>query len=694
MKSIKIKIGALVLFCVIAVACLIGTVSFQTSKSVIQKSSEQLLDLLCDNKAETINALLSRIEQSVVTLSDYATEQIGSLQKFKTSKEYVREYSEQIENIVLNAANNTEGAITAYVRYNPEFTEPTSGIFFSRESTNSTFDKLVPTDFSMFDPSDDAHVGWYYIPIRNGKATWMAPYVNENLNIKMISYVIPIIIDNTSVGIVGMDIDFNVIESIINDTKAYESGYAFLADTEGNMILHRDFSMYESYTKNSELTKMAEELQKQDNGSQLFSYSYRGSNKKMVFTSLNNGMRFAITAPTSEIYSESNQLMIKMIIMIVIDILFSLLISWFVIQGITKPLKQLNFAAGKIAAGELDVTFSCNSKDEVGTLANSFRQTVARLRTYIAYINELAAVLSQMAQGNLVIELKQQYDGEFAKLKKALETISSSLSHDISQIQMAAIQVSNGADQVSDGVQVLSQGATEQSTSIEELSSLMMKMLSHAQENEEKARNANQIASAAGSGLTESSERMREMLKAMQEISTNAHAIAEIMKRINDIAFQTNILALNAAIEAARAGEAGKGFSIVAEEVKDLAAKSMDAASNIEKLVSNTIHSIVNGEQIASSTEQYIGEAVEGAKAASEIIESIVLSSAEQARAAKQIQQSVEKISAVVQQNSATSQEESAASEELRAQAKIVEKLVSKFQLGQDMTYDQQITLN
>lgn len=685
MKSVKTKIGILVLLCVLVVAILIGNVSIGSSQKVVEENSEQILELLCDNNGQTLNALMSRIEQSVVTLSEYATAHIGNLQEFKTSKEYVKKYSAQMEDVALNAANNTEGAMTVYIRYNPEFTEPTSGVFYSRATTNGEFQKLTPTDFSMYDENDAAHVGWYYIPVHNGRATWLDPYVNENLNIKMISYVIPLVVDGTSLGIVGMDIDFGVLENIVNNVSVYESGYAFIANAKGDAVLHPDFELGKPFSESEqdELSGLTAELQKESSQGTLFSYTYHGAQKKMAFASLRNGMRFVITAPIAEINREASQLILKIGVIVAGAVLLSLLISWAVIRGIVKPLKELDQAASEIADGKLDITLNCHSKDEVGAVADSFRKTVERLQNYIVYISEIATVLGQMADGDLVIDLKQNYEGEFSRIKDALQLIADTLSSNIYQIKVASEQVSDGADQVSNGAQILSRGAGEQSSAIEALSALMEQMLEQARGSEEQAKKASQLTKDAGGQLEESDAQMQAMTAAMEKISAKASAITEIVHAINDIAMQTNILALNAAIEAARAGEAGKGFSIVADQVKNLAGKSLKASANIEELVSNTVDSIADGEKIVSVTEKYILETVNGAKSVVGIVEGIVSSSAEQAATTIQVRERVERISDVVQQNSVTSQESAAASEELSAQAQMLKNLVAKFKLDE-----------
>lgn len=645
MKSIRTKISGLVLLCVAVAAILVGVIGISSSRSVIQDNSQQILELLCTNRAEELNALLSRIEQSVTTLADYAVLHMDDLARFKADGGYVSDYSAYMENVALNAARNTEGAMTVYIRYNPEFTDPNSGVFYSRPSGNSDFEAVTPTDFSMYDPSDTAHVGWYYIPIQNGVPTWMDPYLNENINVEMISFVIPIEVEGEFIGIVGMDIDFGVIEDVVEEIKVYDTGYAYL-----------------EYGDAAEGVTMP-------------------AGNETVWEELKNGMRMAVTAPSAEIYQESTRLMLKIVVIVAAVILISLLISAIVVRNIVRPLRELNTAAGHIAAGELDVSITSRSRDEVGTLADSFRQTVDRLRTYMAYIGELSAVLGEIGDGNLAVELKQQYNGEFVRLKDAILRIERTLSEDLYQIRAAAGQVASGSEQVASGAVDLNEGSMKQGTSVEKLTDRTQEMLADVRENRERAQLANTVVVASGAGLEESGRQMENMLAAMGRISESAAAIAKIIQTIRGIAEQTNILALNAAIEAARAGEAGKGFAVVAGEVKELAAKSAEASSSVDGLVQNTLRSIEDGEHIAEITRHSIQETVEGAHKVEAMVEEIVASTQRQEADVAEVQENVREISNVTSQNTATAQQEAAISEELSTQADLLRDLVGKFTL-------------
>lgn len=391
MKSIQTKFILLILGCILLSSSVIGGAGILHAKHVIDRDSAKIMNILCAQKAQEINALLSRIQQSVKTLAAYATGQLESVERLKTDGEYLKNYTRRLETVAINAADNTEGAMAVYVRFNPEFTPPTSGLFWSKTTLNDSFRQLVPTDFSGFNPSDVEHVGWYYLPIKNRKATWMPPYLNKNINVQMISFVIPLYMDNQIVGVVGMDIDFRVITDIVRGMRIYENGYAFLTDNAANIMYHREFELGTPLAStDGALRPVVLEIPSGTSGSSLFSYKWREEDKRMAFRTLSNGMRLALTSPVSEIDAARNDLTLQICIALVAIATFSVLLTVFMTSRLTKPLRELNEAAKKIAAGDLSINLTQQTKDEVGTLAKSFQQTVEHLQKYINYINGLA----------------------------------------------------------------------------------------------------------------------------------------------------------------------------------------------------------------------------------------------------------------------------------------------------------------
>lgn len=391
MKSIQTKFIALILGCVLLCSVIIGGVGVITAKSVVDSDSEQIMNLLCNQNAVELNALLSRIEQSVKTLGVYALEQLDSVEKLKTDSQYVNEYTHKLEDVAINAADNTEGALAVYVRFNPEWTEPTSGLFWSKTVLNGSFQRLTPTDFSNYSPDDLEHVGWYYTPVKSGKAVWMAPYLNKNINVQMISYVIPLYMNNQTIGVVGMDIDYEIITKQVEAMSVYKSGYAFLTDNSGNIMYHKSLAMGASMTSmDKNLQPVVNELENNSSGSSLFSYNWKGEERKLAFRSLSNGMRLVLAAPKQEIDAAKIGLVTQIIVAVFLISVFSVVLTVFMTRRLIRPLKELNTAAQKIAAGDLSISLSHQTKDEVGTLADSFQQTVSHLQKYIDYINGLA----------------------------------------------------------------------------------------------------------------------------------------------------------------------------------------------------------------------------------------------------------------------------------------------------------------
>ena len=418
MKSIQTKFIALILSCVVLCAAVIGGAGVINSKKVVDTDSSKIMNLTCSEKAQELNGQLTRIQQSVETLAYYTTEQLESVERLMTDKEYMAEYTKKLEDVAVNAANNTEGAVAVYVRFNPEYWEPTSGLFWSKTELSGIFQQLTPTDFSNYNPDDVEHVGWYYIPVKNGKATWLSPYMNQNININMISYVIPIYRNNIIVGVVGMDIDFDVITSTVADMKIYDTGYAFLTDSQADIMYHKDLTIgVNMENADASLGPVAHELENGTSGSSLFSYQWQGVQKELAFRSLVNGMRLALTAPKSEIDAAKNSLIFQISIAGLCICIVSVLLTVSLTRKIIKPLRELNDAAKKIAEGDLSIALTKQTKDEVGMLAESFQLTVNHLQKYVNYINSLAYRDSMTGVKN-----KTAYDEMAKKIEEKMRT--------------------------------------------------------------------------------------------------------------------------------------------------------------------------------------------------------------------------------------------------------------------------------
>ncbi len=239
-------------------------------------------------------------------------------------------------------------------------------------------------------------------------------------------------------------------------------------------------------------------------------------------------------------------------------------------------------------------------------------------------------------------------------------------------------QINSSSHQLSITSQQLAEGSAEQSSSLQETSSTLEESASMIQQNTENTRQAALLSNEAKEAVDKGNLEMWEMMDSMDEIKKSSDQIAKIIKVIDDIAFQTNILALNAAVEAARAGEAGMGFAVVAEEVRNLAQRSAQAAKDTAAMIENNIGLSEKGVNMTQKVRQTLSEVTVQAKKISELMAEIAASSQEQSQGISQINKALVQMETVVQQNAANAEESASASEELSAQAGNLKEMVQQ----------------
>ncbi len=355
-----------------------------------------------------------------------------------------------------------------------------------------------------------------------------------------------------------------------------------------------------------------------------------------------------------------------------------ILLLHYVLKKIVSPIQVITESSQQMSYGNLHFQIDIKSKNEIGVLSNSLNTSVLTLQQYISDISD---ALGAISDGDLSQKERIQYIGDFVQIQKSIETIVQNLNETMSNIQNAAVQVNNSSTHVSNGAQALAQGATEQASEVEKLNATLTTVSEQIQRNAENAAATSEETNRVGQQIQLCNEQMDSAVLAMEEISQCSSEIENIIKTIEDIAFQTNILALNAAVEAARAGVAGKGFAVVADEVRNLASKSAEAAQNTTALIEKSMRAIANGSSLTQTAQQSLNAVVSGAQVVMENVENISKSSHQQASLIQTISNGIEQISMVVQSNSAAAEESAAASEELSSQAQILNRMVDKFQL-------------
>lgn len=356
----------------------------------------------------------------------------------------------------------------------------------------------------------------------------------------------------------------------------------------------------------------------------------------------------------------------------------------------SNEVRKLISSLDKLAQGHLAINVKVDEGDEdTQAISMNFEKIYSSLETMVtaikSYIDETSQILSALADKNLDVGIQREYLGDFAQMKKSINTFTDALNEIFIEMGASSQEIAAGSNEVSSISQSLSAGSTEQASSIEEITASMHEISDQTKRNAERATEAENLASRVREQAQSGQGQMNDMLQAMEAINKSSSEISNIIKVIDEIAFQTNILALNAAVEAARAGEHGKGFAVVAEEVRNLAARSAGAASETTQMIEDSIKKVADGAQIADQTAEALKEITSGVEKVNNIVKDITLASSEQAQAINQINEGVSQVSDVTQLNAETAQRGAAASEEMAAQADVLQDAVSSFKLRHTM---------
>lgn len=579
MKSIRMKITVAIVVCSLITASIISILSISDTRELSNTAAENELVLTCDNTGREINALISRIEQSVDTLTDVAMEKMD-FSKFQNNNAYVEEYTNGLLQEFITFAEHTDGAITAYIRYNPEFTEPTSGIFLTRNDTKSAFDSVTPTDFSMYDPSDAAHVGWYYIPVANKAPLWMDPYLNANINVYMISYVVPLYENGTSVGILGMDIDFGQLTAFADNAVAFDTGYSFVVSSGGNVLYHKEIASGTDLAEynGGELSSVKDFVMDSSNQGKTLQYSYNSKEKYLSYVELGNGMKLVLTAPVEEIKADANALSVQILLFLAMGFVVAIVLGVLIGSTIAKPIKRITEIIKQTSElnfhRALDIDKLTKKKDETGIMAKAVNEMRSVLRELVGNMESVKdGLLGNMKRLDDVMRennsISEDNSATTQELAAGMEETSASATMIVSNID--AIQTN------AEGIRRLSEWEQQESKAI----------MARARELSDNTRVSSDKAMAIFEDMKNRTAEAIEKSKVVAKIN-------ELTDDIRDISSQTNLLALNANIEAARAGDAGRGFAVVATEIGALANQTFQTVDGINEIVKDVNEAVHN----------------------------------------------------------------------------------------------------
>ncbi|RKJ78653.1 methyl-accepting chemotaxis protein [Butyricicoccus sp. 1XD8-22] len=508
----------------------------------------------------------------------------------------------------------------------------------------------------------------------------------------ILSMYYPIYDGKRCIGYVGAGVyASHLMDSLLNlDIKGLpDSEYAFLNVDTGVYLYHADESLLNTETTDEGYREILRRIQS-DGSDQANTYSYRDENgvrQMVVYKYLKDrGWAFLVRDSAKEVFSTVMTVRVLVGVLCAATAAAVILLTLLLLRREGRDLMVVEHAIGRL--GDLNLSADqelerfYGRSDEIGMIAQTAHRVCGSLRQTI---DDVERILGEMAGGNLAVNVTENesyYFGDFRALSNSLQSIHSNLVNVIRDISQVAGQVDASADRVYTDAQALAQGTAKQSASVDGLVSNVTAITAQIQASTVRCGSASELVGRATGYAAEADTKMAQLAAATKNIDQSSMQIGTIIKTIEDIAFQTNILALNASVEAARAGSAGKGFSVVADEVRSLAAKSSEAAQDTNTLIGHSMQSAKSGTEstsMAVSAMQVINDCIQSIKA---LMDEIAAASVQQSEMITLVENGIMDISAVVQDNSAAAEKSAAVSKELSQQARALNGLISRFQLG------------
>ncbi|MDE6919607.1 MAG: HAMP domain-containing protein, partial [Lachnospiraceae bacterium] len=488
----------------------------------------------------------------------------------------------------------------------------------------------------------------------------------------------------TAMYVIGV-YKYDTLNDVISSINLGAHSTAYMVDRKGNVTGHSDQSLVLSGSTLAQLGgEDADSLSRITAGETgATEFPVDGEHILVAFSPI-RGTQWSLVLHIPEAdYSHTINSAVSLAVAATLAVLvISILLVLHLARSISRPVKSVTSRMVSLSDGDLHSSVTpVRSRDELEVLTHTLGTTVESVNNYISDIQQ---VLTQVAGGNLCVTPQMDYRGDFTLIRSSLRTIIQSMHETISGFRSATSQLAHMSEELNGQSSQLHQASMEQNQSTEalvcEVSHVKAQLSSVSESTSQTRSKTTEIAKC----IQEANTHMSSLTTAMDGISSNAEEITKIAKAIEDIAFQTSILALNASIEASRAGSAGRGFAVVAAQVKDLAAKSAEAAQNATEMVSHTSTMIQTGVRLTADTADSLHAISVVSDEISAISDQLVSAVRDQESALLIMDERIETISGIADQNLQNAGEIDQSSGLLAREAEVLQAHVKKFVLKEE----------